>query len=289
MDYELIDCGDGYKVERFGKYVLARPEPQALWHLSKPLEYWAQHADAFFERKKGEIISNKEDSGSWTKKDAMPNSWTMSCGQFGKTDLKAKLSLTSFKHVGIFPEQFPNWQFIFENISQNDYAFPMLNLFAYTGMASLAGAAAGSQVVHVDSVKQVINWSNENRMLSNIAPSISWIVEDALKYIKREINRNKKYSAIILDPPAYGRGANGEKWILEKELFDLLLLCKKLLDDKNSFLIINLYSMNISPVLLENILREAGLWSDKSYVFEQTIPYQKDRKLPFGICGRVIF
>jgi 23S rRNA (cytosine1962-C5)-methyltransferase len=289
MDYELIDCGDGYKVERFGKYVLARPEPQALWHLSKPLEYWVEQADAFFERKKGEIISNKEDSGSWTKKDAMPNSWTMSCGQFGKTDLKAKLSLTSFKHVGIFPEQFPNWQFIFENISQNDYAFPMLNLFAYTGMASLAGAAAGSQVVHVDSVKQVINWSNENRMLSNIAPSISWIVEDALKYIKREINRNKKYSAIILDPPAYGRGANGEKWILEKELFDLLLLCKKLLDDKNSFLIINLYSMNISPVLLENILREAGLWSDKSYVFEQTIPYQKDRKLPFGICGRVIF
>jgi 23S rRNA (cytosine1962-C5)-methyltransferase len=289
MDYELIDCGDGYKVERFGKYVLARPEPQALWHLSKPLEYWVEQADAFFERKKGEIISNKEDSGSWTKKDAMPNSWTMSCGKFGKTELKAKLALTSFKHVGIFPEQFPNWQFIYENVSKNDYAFPMLNLFAYTGMASLAGAAAGSQVVHVDSVKQVINWSNENRMLSNIAPSISWIVEDALKYIKREINRNKKYSAIILDPPAYGRGANGEKWILEKELFDLLLLCKKLLDDKNSFLIINLYSMNISPVLLENILREAGLWSDKSYVFEQTIPYQKDRKLPFGICGRVIF
>jgi 23S rRNA (cytosine1962-C5)-methyltransferase len=219
----------------------------------------------------------------------MPNSWTMSCGKFGKTELKAKLALTSFKHVGIFPEQFPNWQFIYENVSKNDYAFPMLNLFAYTGMASLAGAAAGSQVVHVDSVKQVINWSNENRMLSNIAPSISWIVEDALKYIKREINRNKKYSAIILDPPAYGRGANGEKWILEKELFDLLLLCKKLLDDKNSFLIINLYSMNISPVLLENILREAGLWSEKSYVFEQTIPYQKDRKLPFGICGRVIF
>ena len=289
MDYELIDCGDGYKVERFGKYVLARPEPQALWHLSKPLEYWVEQADAFFERKKGEIISNKEDSGSWTKKDAMPNSWTMSCGKFGKTELKAKLALTSFKHVGIFPEQFPNWQFIHENVSKNDYAFPMLNLFAYTGMASLAGAAAGSQVVHVDSVKQVINWSNENRMLSNIAPSISWIVEDALKYIKREINRNKKYSAIILDPPAYGRGANGEKWILEKELFDLLLLCKKLLDDKNSFLIINLYSMNISPVLLENILREAGLWSEKSYVFEQTIPYQKDRKLPFGICGRVIF
>jgi 23S rRNA (cytosine1962-C5)-methyltransferase len=289
MDYELIDCGDGYKVERFGKYVLARPEPQALWHLSKPLEYWVEQADAFFERKKGEIISNKEDSGSWTKKDAMPNSWTMSCGKFGKTELKAKLALTSFKHVGIFPEQFPNWQFIYENVSKNDYAFPMLNLFAYTGMASLAGAAAGSQVVHVDSVKQVINWSNENRMLSNIAPSISWIVEDALKYIKREINRNKKYSAIILDPPAYGRGANGEKWILEKELFDLLLLCKKLLDDKNSFLIINLYSMNISPVLLENILREAGLWSEKSYVFEQTIPYQKDRKLPFGICGRVIF
>jgi 23S rRNA (cytosine1962-C5)-methyltransferase len=289
MDYELIDCGDGYKVERFGKYVLARPEPQALWHLSKPLEYWVEQADAFFERKKGEIISNKEDSGSWTKKDAMPNSWTMSCGKFGKTELKAKLALTSFKHVGIFPEQFPNWQFIYENVSKNDYAFPMLNLFAYTGMASLAGAAAGSQVVHVDSVKQVINWSNENRMLSNIAPSISWIVEDALKYIKREINRNKKYSAIILDPPAYGRGANGEKWILEKELFDLLLLCKKLLDDKNSFLIINLYSMNISPILLENILREAGLWSEKSYVFEQTIPYQKDRKLPFGICGRVIF
>jgi 23S rRNA (cytosine1962-C5)-methyltransferase len=289
MDYQLIDCGNGYKIEQFSKYIIARPEPQAFWELKQPLSYWYENADAFFERKKSDVISNKEDSGSWIKKEAMPSSFSMHIGKFGSHKIEAKLSLTSFKHLGIFPEQFSNWEFLYEVISKADLDYPMLNLFAYTGMASVVSAAAGIQVVHVDSVKQVVNWCNENRILSGVEPKIAWVIEDAMKYLRREVNREKKYSVIVLDPPAYGRGANGEKWVLEKEIFELLRLCKLLLAPKKSVLVINLYSMNISPVLLQNILVEANLWNANSVVFEQYIPYNNNKnKLPLGICGRII-
>lgn len=294
MDYELIDCGDLYKVERFGKYIITRPEPQAMWALKKTLDTWKVESDAFFERKKGDILSNREDSGNWVTKDLMPNSWIMDCGTFDTKNIQVKLALTSFKHVGIFPEQQDNWNFLNDFIHKAKLEEPegeiqVLNLFAYTGMASLVSAASGAKVVHVDSVKQVVNWSNENRLLSGIEPKIAWVIEDAIKYIKREITRGKKYNAIILDPPAYGRGPNGEKWILEKELFGLLSLCKKILKETNSVLIINLYSLNITPVLLENILKEAGIWSHESYCLEQYIPYLKNRKLPLGVCARCIY
>lgn len=292
MDYELIDCGDLYKVERFGKYIITRPEPQAMWALKKPLEQWRSESDAFFERKKGDIVSNRDDSGNWETKKNMPNSWIMDCGIYNQKNIQVKLALTSFKHVGIFPEQQDNWTYLHDFIQEKSLVetdLNVLNLFAYTGMSSLVSASSGAKVVHVDSVKQVVNWSNENRLLSGIDPKIAWVIEDAIKYIKREIVRGKKYNIIILDPPAYGRGPNGEKWILEKELFSLLSLCKKILKETNATLIINLYSLNITPLLLENILKEASIWTEKSYCIEQYIPYQRNRKLPLGVCARCIY
>lgn len=289
MDYQLLDCGDFYKIERFGKYTLARPEPQALWSMHRALEDWKVSVDAFYERKKSDIISNKEDSGNWIINTKMPPYWTIDCDSFRDKNIQVKLALTSFKHVGIFPEQYDNWQFIYQHTIANRLSGNMLNLFAYTGVASLVGSIAGFKVTHVDAVKQVVNWANENRELSKIESNISWIVEDAIKYLKREITRGKKYTAILLDPPAYGRGPNGEKWILEKELFQLLSLCKQLLHDKDSFLIINLYSLNITPLLLESILKEANLWTENSQTMEQYIPYRDTKKLPLGVCGRIIY
>ena len=263
MDYQLLDCGDFYKIERFGSYTLARPEPQALWDMGKPLETWRNEVDAFYERKKEDVRTNKEDSGNWILNSKMPNNWVIHCDSFRDKEIKVKLALTTFKHVGIFPEQYDNWQFIYKQTIAQKLSGGMLNLFAYTGIASLVGSIAGLKVTHIDAV-------------------------DAIKYLKREITRGKKYTAILLDPPAYGRGPNGEKWVLEKELFHLLSLCKQLLSEKDSFLIINLYSLNITPLLLENILKEAGLWSDASHCIEQFIPYGQDKKLPLGVCGRVI-
>ena len=289
MDYQLLDCGDFYKIERFGSYTLARPEPQALWALQKPLVVWRKEVDAFYERKKDDVKSNKEDSGNWILNSNIPNNWIISLGKFLEQPIEVKLALTSFKHVGIFPEQWDNWNFICEHTKEKSLTGNMLNLFAYTGVASLAGSVAGYKVTHVDAVKQVVHWANENRELSKLEPNISWVVEDAIKYLHREIKRNKKYTAILLDPPAYGRGPNGEKWVLEKELFHSLSLCKQVLEEKNSFLIINLYSLNITPMLLESILKEANLWSDASHCMEQFIPYGENKKLPLGVCGRIIY
>lgn len=289
MDYQLLDCGDFYKIERFGAYTIARPEPQALWAMHKPLEEWRKSVDAFYERKKSDVISNKEDSGNWKTKNNMPDRWQLDCGIFGEKKIEIRLALTSFKHVGIFPEQLDNWSFIYNHSKEKNLSGQMLNLFAYTGVASLVGSVAGLKVSHVDAVKQVVYWANENREYSNIEPNIAWVTEDAIKYLQREIKREKKYTAILLDPPAYGRGPNGEKWVLEKELFNLLSLCKKLLADKDSFLIINLYSLNITPMLLESILKEANLWTENSMTMEQYIPYGQDKKLPLGVCGRVVY
>lgn len=289
MDYQLLDCGDFYKIERFGEYVLARPEPQALWALKKPLDDWRKEVDAFYERKKEDIKSNKEDSGNWILNSKVPNNWIISLGKFLDQPVQVKLALTSFKHVGIFPEQWDNWNFICQHSRENSLSGNLLNLFAYTGVASLVGNIAGYKVTHVDAVKQVVNWANENREISKLEPNISWVVEDAIKYLQREIKRSKKYTAILLDPPAYGRGPNGEKWVLEKELFHLLSLCKQVLKENKSFLIINLYSLNITPLLLENILKEVGLWSVASQCMEQFIPYGENKKLPLGVCGRIIY
>lgn len=288
MEYQLLDCGDLYKVERFGDYTIVRPEPQAIWSLQKPLIEWKHEADAYYERKTSEVSSNKEDSGTWHYNKSMPNHWTINIGQYGDKNIRVKLAYTSFKHLGIFPEQKDNWDFIYQYSREHHLEGNLLNLFAYTGVASLVAQAAGYQVTHVDAVKPVINWANENRQLSHLESNIAWVVEDAMKYIQRELSRGKSYRAIILDPPAYGRGPNGEKWILEREIYEMLSLCQKLLLPSNSLLILNLYAQNMTPMLLENLLKEVGIWTEYSQIFEQYIPYREDRKLPLGLCARII-
>ncbi len=251
-DYELIDSGDGYKLERFGKYILSRPEPQAIWNKSMSDLEWEELYQAKFIRSKEIIASNKDDSGSWHKKPGMPEQWKMKY-QYKGVVFNFKLALTSFKHIGIFPEQAFNWSYILDQkiLLEGKKA---LNLFAYTGAASMAFKASGADIVHLDAVKRNIEWGKENMLDSNLK-DIRWIVEDAVKFVQREVKRGNEYSAIILDPPAYGRGPDGEKWILADQLNELLSLCNKLLIKKDSLFIINLYSMGYSVTMLETLVK----------------------------------
>lgn len=251
-EYELLDSGDFEKLERFGKYVLRRPEPQAVWSKSMPEAEWAKAAHATFTRK-GE---RDAESGNWQLKPGMPDRWMVNYKN-GPLNFKMRLALTSFKHVGLFPEQAENWDFIatfVRTIVHTNIEKPkVLNLFAYTGGASLAACQAGADVTHVDSVKQVVTWSRENMESSNL-DGIRWVVEDAFKFVQRELKRGKKYNGIILDPPAYGRGPDGEKWQLEKQINELLQMCGQLLEKQHAFLLINLYSMGFSPLITENLV-----------------------------------
>lgn len=284
-DYELIDSGNYEKLERFGKYILARPEPQAVWQKSLPEKKWEDMADAIFRREKGKSSQDGNERGEWIQKKGMPDQWFINY-DYKDMHLKFRLGLTSFKHVGIFPEQAENWNFIYDTIKSFDISEPkVLNLFAYTGGASIAAKSAGADVTHVDSVKQVITWSRENMEASNLH-NIRWIVEDALKFCRREVKRGKKYNGIILDPPAYGRGPDGERWILEENIAELMSICHELLENENSFLILNLYSMGFSPVIAENLIK--NYFPDvKSYQYgELLIPEKSGKRLPLSIFIR---
>lgn len=275
-DYELIDCGDFEKLERFGKYIIARPEPQALWAKSLSQEEWEKRADAYFFRTKADNF----DRGEWRTKRGMPSSWTIRYK--GKEELTMRLAMTSFKHLGIFPEQAANWDYISQCVKDIPQA-NVLNLFAYTGGATLAAKAAGANVTHVDSVKQVVTWSKENMTLSGL-DNIRWIIDDARKFVAREVKREKKYNGIILDPPAYGRGPEGEKWILEEDICNLLQDCAKLLD-KNGFVVFNLYSMGLSALLAKGLLEQ--IFKAKNVEFGEL--YFKDnfnKTLPLGVYAR---
>ena len=249
VDYELIDCGAFEKLERFGKQVIARPEPQAIWNKSLSDAEWMQRADAYFRKDK-----QSEERGEWVCKPKMPQQWFVNY-RFGEMNLRMRLGLTSFKHVGIFPEQAENWDFIYDEVKRVGEGARVLNLFAYTGGASLAAKSAGADVTHVDSVKPVVTWSRENMEASGL-DGIRWIVDDALKFVRREVKRGKKYDGIILDPPAYGRGPNGEKWILEENINELISLCGQLLESSRSFLVLNLYSMGLSALLARSVVRQ---------------------------------
>lgn len=284
-DYELIDSGNYEKLERFGKYILTRPEPQAVWQKSLPEKEWEDMADAIFRREKGKSSQDGNERGEWIQKKGMPDQWFINY-DYKDMHLKFRLGLTSFKHVGIFPEQAENWNFIYDTIKSFDISEPkVLNLFAYTGGASIAAKSAGADVTHVDSVKQVITWSRENMEASNLH-NIRWIVEDALKFCRREVKRGKKYNGIILDPPAYGRGPDGERWILEENIAELMSICHELLENENSFLILNLYSMGFSPVIAENLIK--NYFPDvKSYQYgELLIPEKSGKRLPLSIFIR---
>ncbi len=195
-DYELIDAGDYEKLERFGKYIIRRPEPQAVWRKGLTEEEWLFRADATFNRGKGKSSHDDNDKGVWTQKKGMPDQWFIDY-RYKEMNLRFRLGLTSFKHVGIFPEQAENWNFIYDTLKGLEEVEPkVLNLFAYTGGASLAAKAAGADITHVDSVRQVITWSRENMEASKL-DNIRWIVEDALKFCRREVKREKKYNGII--------------------------------------------------------------------------------------------
>ena len=248
-DYELIDTGGFEKLERFGKYILRRPEPQAIWDISLSEQEWQKLSHASFFRKN----DKDADQGNWQLKAGMPDRWMIEY-KSAKLRFSMRLALTSFKHVGIFPEQAENWEFIAKSLGQMKVQQPrILNLFAYTGGASLAARAAGADVTHVDSVRQVVSWSREN-MESSALNDIRWVVEDAFKFVQRELKRGKTYHGLILDPPAYGRGPDGEKWVLEKQINELLSMCADLLEKQNAFFIINLYSMGFSPIITENLV-----------------------------------
>ncbi len=288
--YELIDSGNYEKLERFGDFILVRPEPQAVWDKSLSEDIWQRKASAIFKKTKGRDQLSPEERGEWHNIKKMPEKWFMDYFQ-GKSKLKFKLSLSSFKHVGIFPEQASNWKYIEDKLSlmkSGDSAFQtpkVLNLFAYTGGASLISKANGADITHVDSVKQVISWSRENMEASGLT-DIRWVIEDALKFVKREVKRGKKYNGIILDPPAYGRGPDGEKWVLEEGLNELLKNCLELLEENCHFFILNLYSMGFSAVIAETIIMQNYASIQNPEMGELVLQDSFNKKLPLGVFYR---
>jgi 23S rRNA (cytosine1962-C5)-methyltransferase len=278
-DYELIDCGDFEKLERFGNVILIRPEPQAVWGKGLPESEWTKLHHIRF---KGRSAT----SGEWIKKDQKtPDRWHINYKN-GDITLKFRLALTSFKHLGIFPEQAVNWDYIIKCIGSFKTEQPkILNLFAYTGGASLAACAAGAETTHVDSIKQVVSWANENQTLSGLE-NIRWTVEDALKFVKREVKRGRKYNGIILDPPAYGHGPNGEKWKLEDNIKEMMEDVVKLLDEDEHFLILNTYSLGFSSVIVENLIRSSFPEVQNLESGELYLQASSGYKLPLGVFGK---
>ncbi len=278
-DYELLDCGDFEKLERFGKYITIRPEPQAVWPRVWPESEWKKQAHIRF-------VPKNSNSGDWVKLKAMPDQWQIRYELPNHEDIVFRLGLTSFKHVGVFPEQAANWDYIVQSIQSMKQSKPkVLNLFAYTGGASLAAAAAGAEVTHVDSIKQVVTWANENMQLSNL-DNIRWMVEDALKFAQREERRGNKYNGIILDPPAFGHGPKGEKWKLEDNLAEMMKNVLRILDDKEHFLILNAYSLGLSALVIENLLKETA--GDRLKIGELYLQAKSGVKLPLGVFGRFL-
>ncbi len=283
-DYELIDSGDFEKLERFGKYITRRPEPQAIWRKSLSEEEWRRLATASFRREGG-----SEERGKWSLAPHQPEQWRIS-QKVGDKRITLRLGLTSFKHVGVFPEQAENWNFIFESVKDLAPKMPqgakpkVLNMFAYTGGASLAAAAAGGDVTHVDSVKQCITWARENMELSHLE-GIRWVVEDALKFARREVKRGHRYDGIILDPPAYGRGPEGEKWVLEENIVEMLALCGELLSE-GGFLVLNLYSMGLSALLAKSAVNQIIKDPQMEQFGELYFTDRAGKSLPLGVYYR---
>ena len=279
-DYELLDSGNFEKLERFGRYVIARPEPQAIWDRSMRAEEWDRLADARFRKDR-----RSDDRGEWILRSGMPEQWFVGY-ENGGLQLRMRLGLTSFKHVGIFPEQSENWNFIYRQVRDRFPRAKVLNLFAYTGGASLAARAAGAEVTHVDSVKPVVSWARENMEASEL-DGIRWIVDDALKFVRRELRRGHLYQGIILDPPAYGRGPDGEKWVLEEHLNEMLRTCGQLLD-RNGFLVLNLYSMGLSALLARSAVRQlVGSCNDEQFG-ELYFTDSYGKSLPLGVYYRCV-
>lgn len=284
-DYELIDSGDFEKLERFGRYVTRRPEPQAIWRKTLTEDDWRRLTDAYFRR--DERNSREGERGEWNLRAKTPSRWWTEY-RYKDMVLQMRIGLTSFKHVGIFPEQAANWNFIYDQcrqLGQKGIKPKVLNLFAYTGGATLAARSGGADTVHVDSVKQVVTWSRENMEQSGL-DGVRWIVEDALKFVNREVRRGNRYNGIILDPPAYGRGADGEKWVLEDNIGEMLERCAALLEPKNAFLVLNLYSMGLSSMIARTAVHQAfGVPAEEQFG-ELYFEDKHAKRLPLGTYYR---
>lgn len=278
-DYELIDCGDFEKLERFGNLVLSRPEPQAVWKKTLSDQEWKKLTHIKF---KGRSAT----SGEWLKTSPhLPDRWNVEYKN-DEVKINLRLGLTSFKHVGVFPEQAVNWDYISSSIKKFKNPKPkVLNLFAYTGAASLISQASGADTTHVDSIKQVVNWANENQELSGLK-DVRWVVEDALKFVQRELKRGKKYNGIILDPPAFGHGPNGEKWKLEDHIQEMMHDVVQLLDEEEHFLILNTYSLGFSSVIVENLIKTSFPQVKNLETGELYLQATSGIKLPLGVFGK---
>ncbi len=278
-DYELLDSGNFEKLERFGKYITIRPEPQAVWDPVLKTGEWEKLAHLKF-------VPKSSSAGDWVKlKREAVERWNISYALPGGKEITFRLGLTSFKHVGVFPEQAVNWDFIYSSLKEMKTPKPkFLNLFAYTGGATLAARAAGADVTHVDSIKQVVTWANENMRLSNL-DNIRWMVDDALKFVKKEERRGNKYNGIILDPPAFGHGPNGEKWKLEENINEMAKAVVNLLDEKEHFLILNAYSLGFSAMILENLFRDRKKNLETGELF---LKAKHGGVLPLGVFGKII-
>ena len=277
-DYELLDCGDFEKLERFGKYITIRPEPQAVWKKKWSNSEWEKQAHVKF-------VPKSSSSGDWKMLKKMPEQWDIKY-QLENDEIVFRLGLTSFKHVGVFPEQACNWDVIYNYLK--DLEKPkFLNLFAYTGGASITAKAAGADVTHVDSIKQVVTWANENMQKSHL-DNIRWMVDDALKFVKKEQRRGNFYQGIILDPPAFGHGPNGEKWKLEDNILEMMDSVLEVLDPKQHLLILNAYSLGFSALVPENLLRPfADKHKSDLNIGELYLNAKSGIKLPLGVWGRL--
>ena len=274
-DYEVIDTGDGEKLERWKNIILRRPDPQAIWPKQRP-ELW-EKADAWYHR-------STKGGGEWEFFKKLPERWSVKYG-----GLEFYVRPTGFKHTGLFPEQAVNWDWMAGLIQKAGRPIKVLNLFGYTGGATCACAAAGAHVTHVDAAKGMVQWAGENRKLSGLdETSVRWIIDDALKFVQREERRGNRYQGILMDPPSYGRGPGGEVWKLENELFGLVQACEKVLAEDALFMLINSYTTGLQPAVLNNMLamtvgkRHHG----KVTADEIVLPVTCGGVLPCGASGR---
>lgn len=278
IDYEIIDSSNGMKLERWNKVTLLRPDPQIIWDNGNLEKKYLNKINSVYYR-------SNSGGGHWENKKDCPKNWVVSY-----RDLKFNIKQMGFKHTGLFPEQAYNWNYLREKISGCDRPIKVLNLFAYTGGATVACMKAGAHVTHVDSSRGMVDWAKENVKINNLDETkVRYIVDDVIKFVSREIRRGNKYDVIIMDPPAFGRGANGEVWDIEKDLFHLLTLCKEVLSETPLLVLVNSYS-GLSPSLIENLL---SLTINKNNLGTITsdeigLPIKNnDLVLPCGIYGRV--
>ncbi|MCB7514380.1 MAG: class I SAM-dependent methyltransferase [Clostridiales bacterium] len=277
-DYELLDCGDGEKLERWGRQILVRPDPQAIWEAPRRSSAW-QNPDARY-------LRSNTGGGHWERR-KLPEQWTVNYGE-----LMFNVKPMNFKHTGLFPEQAVNWDFAMNKIRRAGRPIQVLNLFAYTGAATVACAAAGASVCHVDAAKGMVAWAKENARSSGLADApIRWIVDDCAKFVEREIRRGRRYDAIIMDPPSYGRGPSGEVWKLEQNLYPFVKLCAGVLSDNPLFVILNSYTTGLAPSVLGYILNllVSGTYGGHTECAELGLPVtETGMALPCGATGRWI-